>query len=137
MIAEAAGFEAIYLGGGATGYTEVFLPSPRTQEEARFLGERPPAPVMFLAARGGPAALGMTAREMADLGFKLLVDAQTTLLAAFKVWRDCYRALSDGLVDPAHGAEECDRLRHEPHEAIGLEDLLEVEWRTVERGEDG
>ncbi len=114
---------------------DLLLPSPRTQEEARFLADRLPAPLMFLAARGGPAALDMTADDLGRLGFKLLVDAQTPLLAAFRVWRDCYRALADGLVDPAYGPEECARLQDELHEAIDLERLLAVERATVEGAE--
>ena len=36
---------------------------------------------MYLARPGGPAAIGIGAQEMADMGWKIFADPQTRLLA--------------------------------------------------------
>jgi len=113
---------------------DILLLSPRNPEEARFAAERLPAPLMLLLT-GGPAAIGMTTQELSGLGYRVLVDAQGPLLAAFRAWRDCYRAMAEhDFNDPSIGKAGVHALQEEIHDVIGLEALLAVERATVEKG---
>ena len=119
-----------YRGAGA----DVLLLSPRTAEEARFIGERLAPPLMHLVGAGGLASsIGLTAAEMNALGFRILVDTQTPLLVAYRAWKQCYGEMANGMNMPSLAAGEGKRLQDELHADIGLEKLLEVERRTVER----
>ena len=109
---------------------DILLLSPRNADEARLIAERLPPPLMFLGA-GGLRRLGLSVDEMAALGYRLLVDAQTPLLAAYKAWKACYAALAGGLDDPSI---EPQAIQDEIHETIGLDRLLQVERQTVESG---
>jgi methylisocitrate lyase len=101
-------------------------------EELRAVAERFRTPLMYMTPAGGLAASGLGLADMDALGVRLVVDAQTPLLAAHRALRDCYAALAEGKPDPLVGASvqaETEAL----HGSIGLEVLLEVERRTVER----
>jgi methylisocitrate lyase len=113
---------------------DVLLASPRNAEEARFLGERLPAPLMYLCSPGGLQAIGLTKEEMAGLGWKILADPGTGLFAAYETWRNLYRELAGGFALSSRPQTDWRGLEHEMHEAIGLPDLIAVEKRTVEKG---
>lgn len=101
-------------------------------EDLRAVAERFRLPLMYMAPAGGIAASGLTVEELAGLGIRLVVDAQTPLLAMHRALRDCYAAILNGEPDPLVGAAaaaENEALQR----SIGLEALLEVERRTVER----
>ena len=114
---------------------DVLLISPRNPEEARPVGERLAPPLMFLVPAGGLDRLGLTVAELAGLGFRLLVDTTTPLLAAYRAWRATYQALAEDLQPPADLAgEQASRLQAELHQSIGLDRLLAIEKETVEKG---
>ncbi len=116
---------------------DLLLPLPRNAEEARRLGERLGPPLMALLGAGGPAALGMTAEDLGGLGFRILVDTGTPLLAAYRAWKACYTALAEGgFADPAFDLGTAKALQEEMHETIGLDAMLAIEKATVEQGED-
>jgi 2-methylisocitrate lyase-like PEP mutase family enzyme len=111
----------------------LLLSMARTPEQLRAIAERLGGPLMYLAGRGGLAGLGLTLEEMGDLGYRLIADPTTPLLAGYAAWRQVYRDLADGFganarPDPAWSDLEKDMLG-----VIGLEGLLEIERRTVER----
>ena len=110
---------------------DMLLVLPKTPEEARAIGERIEGPHVYMML-GGLQSIGMTVAELGKLGFKLVLDSITAFYARQKALRLCYEALAQGLPDPTVlGAyKEEDRFIHE---AIGLDTLLEVERRTVER----
>jgi methylisocitrate lyase len=113
---------------------DVLLLSPRTAEEARFIGERLAPPLMHLVAAGGlGSSLGLTAAEMNALGFRILVDTQTPLLVAYRAWKQCYAEMAKGMDMPSMPPGAGKRLQDELHADIGLERLLQVERETVER----
>jgi methylisocitrate lyase len=104
----------------------------RKPEEVRILGERLPPPLMYMVLGGGIAGIGLTMDELATLGYRLVVDPVTPLLAMHRVLRQSYAALAEGAADPLLGTDakaEQERM----HETIGLETMLEIERRTVER----
>jgi len=115
---------------------DVLLLSPRTPEEVAHVAGRLPPPLMLLLAPGGLAALAMTPAELHALGYRLLVDTSTPLLAAFEAMRATYGELADGFAVRSREPAAWTGLQAELHNVIGLESLLAVERRTVEH-EDG
>lgn len=102
-------------------------------EEVRAIGEKLGGPLMFMGVGGmTPAALGMTNADLFRLGYKLMVDAVTPLLAVHRALRDAYAAMAKGAPDPLVGKDH--RAEHdEMHRTIDLDTMLEIEKRTVER----
>ena len=112
---------------------DVLLASPRDADEARFIGERLPHPLMYICSPGGLASIGLTTDEMAGMGWRLLVDTSTALFAAYETWRNLYAELADGFTITSRPHKEWYALEHEMHDFIDLEKLLAVERRTVEK----
>lgn len=102
-----------------------------TPEEARAIGERIEGPHFYMML-GGVESIGMSLDELNRLGYKLVLDGVTPFLARQKALRLSYEALArmkrDPTIDGAY-REEDQMVR----ETIGLESLLEIERRTVER----
>jgi 2-methylisocitrate lyase-like PEP mutase family enzyme len=115
---------------------DILFVLPKTPEEARTIGERLPGPLMFMAS-GGLAAMRITPAELFGLGYRLLVDPTTPLMAAYRAMRDAYAAMAAGRPDPLLGAAGTRPVQAMVHETIGLEALLEIERRTVERTVEG
>ncbi|MCG7400352.1 isocitrate lyase/PEP mutase family protein [Caballeronia zhejiangensis] len=110
---------------------DMLLVLPKNPEQARTIGERVEGPLFYMML-GGIASIGMSLPELGTLGYKLVVDAVTPFFARQKALRLCYEALANGLPDPTVGGE----LGNEAeltHEVIGLEAMLSIERRTVER----
>jgi methylisocitrate lyase len=103
----------------------------RNPEEARILGERLPPPLMYMVL-GGMGSMEFTMDELAALGYRLVVDPVTPLLAMHRVLRQSYAALARGEADPLLGAD-AKAEQNALHEIIGLDRMLEIERRTVER----
>lgn len=103
----------------------------RKPEELRAIAERLDMPLMYMPPAGGMAASGLAMSDLAGLGIRLVVDAQTPMLAMHRAIRDSYAAILSGKADPLVGASiqaEDKALKV----SVGLETLLEVERRTVE-----
>jgi methylisocitrate lyase len=102
-------------------------------EEVRAIGEALGGPLMLMGIGGmTPASLGMSPRELAGLGYQLMVDATTPLLAVHRALRDAYAAMAKGEPDPLVGMDR-HAEQEEIHRTIDLDTLLEIERRTVER----
>ena len=166
-MAEAAGFPAGYLGGGATGYQKVALeanlnvtemcqiavdiaaPRRRLQEgrrrspaasmahepeQLRVIAERLGGPLMYLAGRGGLAGLGLTLADLGGLGYKIVADPSTPLLAAYAAWKKVYEELADGFGAGTKSKPDWSPVEKDMLDVIGLEKLLAIERATVENG---
>ena len=110
---------------------DMLLLLPKSPEEAQKIGERIDGPLVYMTLAGIPS-MGMSLEEAGSLGYKLVVDATTPLFARQKALRLCYEAIARGEGDPTFGDEyrqEVGRI----HELIGLDEMLEIERRTVER----
>src|SRR5438874_4908821 len=105
----------------------VLLSMARSPEQLRAIGERLGGPLMYLAGRGGLAGTGMTLSELGSLGYRIVADPGTALLAAFAAWKKVYRDLADGFGANAEVSTEWPQLEQEMLGVIGLEKLLEVE----------
>src|SRR5215469_13877 len=77
----------------------------RKPEDVRALGERLAPPLMYMTGAGGLSASGFSAADLYRLGFRLIVDPTTPLMAAHKALRQCYAALAAGESDPLLGPE--------------------------------
>jgi 2-methylisocitrate lyase-like PEP mutase family enzyme len=101
-------------------------------EQLRLIAERLGGPLMYLTGRGGLAGLGMTLADLGGLGYRIVADPSTPLLAAYEAWQRTYADLraAFGAGTPARdwGPLEQDMLG-----VIGLEKLLAVERATVEK----
>ena len=113
---------------------DLLLLSPRNAEEARFIAARLGGPLMYLASPGGMADIGLSAQEMADMGWKIIADPQTQFLTLYERSKALYREMAASFSSAAHTPEGWRALQDELHEDIDLETLLDIERRTVERG---
>ena len=113
---------------------DVLLLSPRNPEEARHIGERLGAPLMLLCRPGGLALMGMSLADMHGLGYRIIADPATPLLAAYEAMKSVYTELADSFTVRSRPPQAWSELQDAQHETIGLEQLLEIERRTVEQG---
>lgn len=110
---------------------DVLLVMPRHCDELRIIAQRLPRPLMFMLPTAGITSIGMTQGDLAGLGYTLIVDPATPIFAMHAALRKCYEALAEGRIDPTLGAGAVAE-EQSVHSTIGLEDLLEIERRTVE-----
>ena len=113
----------------------VLLSMANRPEQLRAIAERLGGPLMYLAGRGGLAGLGMGLKDLGALGYKIVADPSTPLLAAFVAWKKVYAELAQ---DFGGGQAKVDwsPVEHEMLKVIDIEKLLAVERATVEKGKD-
>jgi methylisocitrate lyase len=111
----------------------LLLSMARTPEQLRAIGERLGGPLMHLTGRGGLAGVGMTLEELGRLGYKVVADPSTPLLAAYAAWRQVYTDLAVGF-GAGNARSDSEQVEKEMLGVIGLEALLAVERATVEKG---
>lgn len=112
---------------------DILLVMPRQLDELPAIAARLPKPLMFMLPTAGIAAIGMSRSDLAGLGFTLVVDPATPILAMYAALRNCYTALAEGRVDPTVGTDGVSE-EHQILRTIDLEALLDIERRTVESG---
>jgi len=110
----------------------VLLSMAHTPEQLRRIGETLGGPLMYLTGRGGLAGLGMTLDDLGALGFKIVADPSTPLLAAYAAWQKVYADLRDGFGAKA-ARQDWSATEHAMLDTIELEKLLAVERDTVEK----
>jgi methylisocitrate lyase len=101
-------------------------------EQLRKIAERLGGPLMYLSGRGGLAGLGMTLAELGGLGYKIVADPITPLLAAYEAWKHTYADLVDGF-GAGKPTRDWGPLEKDMLGVIELEKLLAVERATVEK----
>jgi methylisocitrate lyase len=105
---------------------------PKTPDEVRRIGETFGAPLLYMTMVGGLSSIGMSISDLASLGYRIVVEPATPLLAAHRAMRLAYAAIANGLPDPTlqgKAKEEQEAV----HETIGLAAMLAIERQTVER----
>lgn len=112
---------------------DVVLLSPGNADEVRHVAERLGGPLMLLLKPGGLATFDMTPEEMGSLGYCILVDPSTPLTAAYEAMRAVYAEMADGFTLTSRPPGDWLKLQDDMHGTIGLEDMLAVERRTVEK----
>jgi 2-methylisocitrate lyase-like PEP mutase family enzyme len=111
----------------------LLLSMAHTPEQLRAIGERLGGPLMYLSRRGGLAGLGMTLDDLGSLGYKIVADPSTPLLAAYETWKKIYAQLADGF-GARNAKADWAPVERDMLAVIGLEKLLTVERATVEQG---
>ncbi len=112
----------------------LLLSMVREPERLRAIGERLGGPLMHLTGRGGLAGTGMTLADLGGLGYKIVADAQTPLLAGFVAWKKIYADLAAGFGAGSTVTADWEPAEKEMLRVIDLEKLLAVERATVEKG---
>ncbi len=88
---------------------------------------------MYLTGRGGLAGVGMTLEDLGGLGYKIVADPSTPLLAAFTAWKQVYDDLAAGFGARTTAKHDWSPAEKDMLAVIGLEKLLAVERATVEK----
>jgi methylisocitrate lyase len=101
-------------------------------EQLRAIAERLGGPLMYLTGRGGLAGLGMTLADLGGLGYRIVADPSTPLLAAYEAWQRTYAELR-GAFGAGTPPRDWGVLEKDMLSVIGLERLLAVERATVEK----
>jgi methylisocitrate lyase len=112
---------------------DMLLVLAKTPDQVATIGQRVDHPMVLLASGDARAATGLSPADLHGLGYRLLIDASTPLMAAHRALRQCYAALAANEPDPLLGASGNKSEETIVHETIGLERMLEIERRTVER----
>jgi 2-methylisocitrate lyase-like PEP mutase family enzyme len=112
----------------------LLLSMAHTPEQLRAIAERLGGPLMYLAGRGGLAGQGMTLEDLGGLGYKIVADPSTPLLAAYTAWKKVYAELADGFGARNKQKPDWSPVEKEMLDVIGIEKLLAVERATVEQG---
>ncbi|MGH7316199.1 MAG: hypothetical protein ACREJS_08055 [Candidatus Rokuibacteriota bacterium] len=79
------------------------------------------------------APLVLTLANLGALGFRIVVDPSTPLLAAFAAWKNVYADLAAGF-GAGQARPDWGPLEHEMLGVVELEKLLAVDRETVENG---
>jgi len=111
----------------------VLLSMANRPEQLRLIAERLGGPLMYLAGRGGLAGLGMSLQDLGALGYKIVADPSTPLLAAFVAWKKVYADLAEDF-GGTRPKTDWSPVEHEMLKVIGIDSLLAVERATVEKG---
>jgi 2-methylisocitrate lyase-like PEP mutase family enzyme len=118
----------------AAGADVLLLSMAHTPEQLRAIGERLGGPLMYLAGRGGLAGSGMTLKDLRSLGYTIVADPSTPLLAAYAAWKKIYTELADGFAAGTVTKPDWSPVEKDMLATIDIEKLLAVERRTTERG---
>jgi 2-methylisocitrate lyase-like PEP mutase family enzyme len=102
-------------------------------EQLRAIAERLGGPLMYLTSRGGLAGTGLTLQELGGLGYRIVADPQTPLLASYAAWKKVYQDLAEGFGATSAARPEWGPIEKDMLAAIDLEKLLAVERATVEK----
>src|SRR5712691_3119830 len=84
------------------------------------------------ALRGGLAGLGMTLEDLGRLGYRIVADPLTPLLAAYTAWKKVYADLTNGFGATTKTKPDWSPIEQDMLAVIDLERLLAVERATVE-----
>jgi methylisocitrate lyase len=112
----------------------VLLSMAHRPEQLRAIAQRLGGPLMYLAGRGGLAGMGMTLSDLGGLGYKIVADPSTPLLAGYAAWKKVYEDLADGFGAGTKTKPDWSPVEKDLLAVIGIEKLLAVERATVEKG---
>ena len=89
---------------------------------------------LVLLSMAHRAGSGLTLKDLGGLGYKIVADPSTPLLAAFVAWKKVYADLAQDF-GSAQPKTDWSPVEHEMLKVIDIEKLLAVERATVEKGQ--
>ena len=104
----------------------------RTPEEAHRIARELPPPYMFSLPGHGAEVAGMPLAALGELGFRVFASS-ISALAFHRAMKRSYEMLARGEPDPAFDGTTHMDEHHALHDSLGLERMLEIERRTVEK----
>lgn len=106
---------------------------PRTDGEAQAAAARSPLPLAYVQSRGNRDGRPLYAMpDLEAMGYKMCIDAQLTLIAAFRAMRQALAEMKETGVYSGMTAEEAVATRQQIEDAIGLNEYYAIEEETVE-----
>lgn len=105
-----------------------------TPDQVATIGEKLGGPLMLLTSDDRRRSVGLSLDDLGRLGYRLVCDASTPMMAMHKALRQCYAAMARDEPDPLLGDAGAKAEQELVHETIGLEAMLAVERATVEKG---
>ena len=119
----------VYASAGA----DLIMHFPNAAEEARRAPRDVPAPLVYVNSEGNRLNRPiLSVREAEDLGYKVLYDAITVTLVAYRAVRDSLTRLKETGRTGLDQAEMVP-LRKAVEDTIGLEEYYRIERETLER----
>lgn len=109
---------------------------PNNEEEAVNAPREIQAPLVYVNSQGNRLGRPIfSVQRLSDMGYKMVLDAITAPIVAFRAVKNAYEELSGkGSVD--FDQQEMIALRQEIENTIGLEDYYRIEEETVETRSD-
>ena len=111
---------------------DMILVGGRSKEEAQMLHGEIGAPLVTFAMPGTMERLNTSVKDMAKLGYPLLLDPHAALIASFRAVRDTMRELKENgktSLDPA----VVTTIQQELNETVDLPEYWRLEEMTVEK----
>ena len=100
-------------------------------EDLRRMGERLPPPLMMFLPRDGLNTFGLSAGDLAKLGYRLAASPGNALAAMVKAVRQSYDSLAKGETDPFLGSGGAEREMKAAQRISELDRLVAIERRTM------
>lgn len=110
---------------------DMLLLLQKTPEEIIAIGERIEGPLVLMIT-AGPTSMPASLDDLGKLGYRIVLDALTPFYARQRALRLSYEALAGLRADPTVGDAFAAETKY-IHDLIGLDDMLAIEKRTVER----
>jgi methylisocitrate lyase len=114
---------------------DMLLVLQKSPDQAEFIRKRLGPGLVYMAVGESLSSLNLRRNELVKLGFRMVIDPVTPLLASYQALKNAYAEMADFRphVALANGAGGPSGILNSLHDTIGLDTLLQIEKRTVER----
>ena len=107
---------------------------PRDDDEMKRAPKAARIPLVYVLSRGNRDGHPLpSAHQLADMGYKLVIDAVAYLLVSFHFARQAYAELGRTGTYAGMSAREFVEAREEIEDLVGLEEFYRIEEATVEK----
>jgi 2-methylisocitrate lyase-like PEP mutase family enzyme len=107
---------------------------PRDEEEMKRAPKAMRLPLVYVLSRGNRDGRPVpTAEQLADMGYKLAIDAVAGLLVSFHFTRQAYAQLAKSGNYVGMSSEDFISARQAVEDLVGLEEFYRIEEATVEK----
>lgn len=108
---------------------------PRNDEEMRRAPKKAKIPLVYVLSRGNRDGRPVpTAGDLADMGYKAVIDAVTYMLVSFYFAKQAYAEIQRTGNYSGLGTQDWIDVRKEIEDIVGLDEFYRIEEATVEKG---